>query len=106
MNYKIIFFNDTVYNDIKNLPKDILLDLLDIFEMASRFGGNLGRPYSAPLNDGLFEFRAKGKSGIARSIFINLKDKQIMVLHTIIKKSNKIPKKDLDLALKRAKELR
>ena len=62
--------------------------------------------YFAPLGNGLFEFRAKGKEGVARSIFVSTSGKKIVILHSVIKKSLKIPKKDLDLAKKRAKELK
>ncbi len=47
----------------------------------------------------------KGKEGIARSIFCTVIDNEVVILHTVIKKSNAIPKKDLDLAKKRKKEL-
>ena len=104
-NYKITFYNDKVYDETMNLPDGILANLLRIFELVEIHGPNLGRPDSAPLSNGIFEFRAKGKEGIARSMFVSLKDKEVVVLHTIIKKSNKIPKKDFDLALKRAKEV-
>lgn len=106
MNYKITFFNDNVYNETMDLPPSILANLLRILELAEIYGGNLGKPYSAPLKNGLFEFRAKGAEGIARSIFANVKNREIVILHTFIKKSQKIPKKELDLALKRAKEIK
>lgn len=77
-----------------------------IFDLATIHGANLGRPHSAPLKNDLFEFKVKGKKGIARSLFITLKGKRIIILHTIIKKKSQIPKKDLELALKRAKEIK
>ncbi|MEA3522835.1 MAG: type II toxin-antitoxin system RelE/ParE family toxin, partial [Campylobacterota bacterium] len=64
-----------------------------------------GRPHSAPLGDGLFEFRAKAKEGIARSVFCTVIDQEIVILHTMIKKSNTLPKRDIDLAKKRKKDL-
>ena len=106
MNYEIKFFNDAVYKETMNLPPSILAQLLRILDMAEIYGANLGRPHSAPLGNGLFEFRAKGSEGIARSIFVNMVGKKIVILHTVIKKSSKIPQKDLDLAIKRAKELK
>ena len=106
MKYEIKFFNDAVYKETMNLPSSVLAQLLRVFDLAEIYGANLGRPHSAPLGDGLFEFRAKGKEGIARSIFVCVADRKIVILHSIIKKSPKIPKKDLDLAKKRAKELK
>lgn len=103
--WKITFFNQKVKNETLALPDGVLADLLSIFDMVNELGPNLGRPHSAPLKDGLFEFRAKGKEGIARSIFCTVLDNEGVVLHTFIKKSQEIPKRDLDLAKKRKKEL-
>ena len=105
MGYRITF-HKKAYTDTMNLPDGILAQLLHIFELAETYGANLGRPFSAPLQDGLFEFRAKGEEGIARSIFVTQKGKEIVILHTFVKKTQKIPKKELELAKKRAKELK
>ncbi|MCD8213019.1 MAG: type II toxin-antitoxin system RelE/ParE family toxin [Campylobacter sp.] len=104
MSYEILWFNDKVQQETLELPDEILATLLKVFDLAREFGANLGRPHSAPLGNGLFEFRVSGKDKIARSVFINAKGKKIVILHSVIKKSNKIPKKDMDLAIKRAKE--
>ena len=104
-NWKITFFSEKVEKITLDLPKSILADLLSIFDMVEEVGPNLGRPHSAPLKDGLFEFRAKGKEGISRSIFCTVVDREVVILHTFIKKQNAIPKKDLDIAKRRKKEL-
>jgi phage-related protein len=103
--WKITFFNKNIEKETLELPKSIVADLLNIFDMVEKVGPNLGRPHSAPLKNGLFEFRAKGKEGIARSIFCTVINKEVVVLHSFIKKTNKISKKDLELAKKRRKEL-
>ena len=65
-----------------------------------------GSPFSDRLLDsGLYEIRAKGKEGIARSVYCTLKKQEVVILHTFIKKSEKTPKKELDLAKKRMKEV-
>ena len=106
MNYEIKFFNHAVYKETMSLPSSLLAQLLRVFDLAEIYGANLGRPHSAPLGNGLFEFRAKVKEGVARSIFVSAIDKKIVILHTVVKKSPKIPQKDLELAKKRARELK
>jgi len=69
------------------------------------FGPNIGMPYTRPLNNGLFELRVKGKEGIARVFYCTRIGKRIIMLHVFIKKSQKIPKKELNIALKRMKEV-
>lgn len=51
------------------------------------------------------KFEQKGKEGIGRSLYCTIKGQEIVILHSFIKKSKKIPKKDLDLAKKRMKEV-
>jgi len=68
-------------------------------------GAQLGEPYTKPLNGGLFELRAKAKEGIGRSIYCHQKGQKIIILHSFVKKDQKTPKRDLEIALKRKKEI-
>ncbi len=58
---------------------------------------------SSPQPTVLYEIRAKGKEGIGRPVYCMAKGKEIVILHSFIKKSQKTPKKELDLAKKRMK---
>ena len=66
----------------------------------------LGEPYTKSLGEGLFEIRAKGKEGVGRSFFCTLVGQEVVVLHSFIKKSQKIPKKEMKIARKRLKEVK
>jgi phage-related protein len=66
---------------------------------------NLGKPYVGRLSSGLYEIRAKGKEGIGRSIDSVVKGQEVVILYSFIKKTQKTPKKDLDLGKKRMKEV-
>ncbi|HFE38882.1 MAG TPA: type II toxin-antitoxin system RelE/ParE family toxin [Gammaproteobacteria bacterium] len=105
MKWKITFFNDKVEAQTLKLPTGILANFLHITEMIENMGPNLGKPYVGRLDSGLYEIRAKGKEGIARSVYCTLKKQEVVILHTFIKKSEKTPKKELDLAKKRMKEV-
>jgi len=69
------------------------------------FGWPLGMPYCKPLGHGLYEVRSdiSGKR-IARVIFF-IKNNRMALLHGFVKKSQKTPQADLDLAKKRKKEV-
>jgi len=82
-----------------------LASFLRIAELIEEFGPDLGRPQTAPLGAGLFEIRAKGREGMGRSIFCTAKGKEIVILITVVKKGNKIPKRHMDTARKRMKEV-
>ena len=58
------------------------------------------------FGDGLFELRLKGADGIARVFFCTLIGRRIMMLHSFIKKSQKTPLRELEVARKRMKEVK
>ena len=83
-----------------------LPNFLHIAEMIEEFGPALGSPYTKALGDGLFEIRAKGREGIGRSFFCTVKGQEVIILNSFIKKSQKIPKKELKIARQRLKEVK
>ncbi len=105
MSWTIVFFDKKVEEEALSLPPKILAKMLHIFELIEVAGAQLGEPYTKPLNNGLFEVRAKGKEGIGRSIYCYQKGQKIIILHTFVKKDQKTPKKELEIALKRKKEI-
>jgi len=105
MNWKIEFFNEMVEKQTLAFPKGILADFLRVVELIEEFGPAIGRPHTTPLGKGLFEIRAKGREGIGRSIFCSVRDRKLIILHSFVKKTQKIPQKEMDKALKRLKEV-
>lgn len=68
------------------------------------YGWPIGMPTCKPLSKGLWEVRCNISDGrIARVIFYVVNDEMIL-LHGFIKKTQKTPKEDLNLALKRKGE--
>jgi phage-related protein len=106
MTWKIDFYNNSVEEAILNMPPKIQARMLKLLELVEKHGANLGPPHTKPMRDGLFEIRAKAQEGIGRSLYCYLKGQHIIVLHAFIKKSNKTPKPDLDLARKRQSEIK
>lgn len=69
------------------------------------FGSNLGMPHTRFLGEGLIELRIKSKEGIVRVFYCTLIGKNIVMLHLFIKKSNKTPNKEIQIAKNRMKEV-
>ena len=105
MKWSITFYSGKVDKETLALPPSILANFLRITELIEEFGPDLGRPHTAPLGQGLFEIRAKGREGIARSVFCTVKGQEIVILLTVVKKGNKIPKRHMETARKRMKEV-
>ena len=71
----------------------------------AEFGWPVGMPVCRSLGRGLYEIRSDLRSNrIARVIFC-IADERMVLLHGFIKKTQKTSKTDLDLALKRKKEV-
>ena len=62
-------------------------------------------PHSRAMSDGLFELRCKGPEGIGRAFYCMRVGHELIILHSIIKKSQATPDKDLKLARKRLKDV-
>jgi phage-related protein len=62
--------------------------------------------HTKAIKEGLIELRVKSKEGIARVFFCTIMNKRIVVLHVFIKKSQKIPKKELNIAIRKMKEVK
>jgi len=106
MKWFVTFYSEKVEKETLSFPKGILANLLHIIEMIEEFGPALGMPYTASIGDGLFEIRAKGREGIGRSLFCVARGREMIIVHSFVKKSQKTPKKELDLARKRMKEVK
>ncbi len=106
MNWKIDFYNASVEEDILKMPPKIQARMLQLLELIEKHGANLGSPHTEAMGNGLFEVRAKAQEGIGRSLYCYMKGRNIMILHAFVKKSNKTPTQDLNLAKKRQAEVK
>ena len=63
-------------------------------------------PHTRAIGQGLFELRLKAADGIARVFYCTVIDRQIVMLHQFVKKTEKTPARELELARRRMKELK
>lgn len=104
--WSILFFNDRVQREIGEWPVGVYADFLRLTELLEDGGLDLRMPHSRAMKDGLFELRCKGPEGIGRAFYCTQVGRELVILHSIIKKTQATPAKDLELARKRLKEVR
>ncbi len=74
-----------------------ILRIIDLLEV----NGPLTRlPYSEHLEDGIFEIRAIQGSNITRVLYFFTKGQKIVLTHGFKKKTQKTPRKEIELAKK------
>jgi phage-related protein len=106
MTWKIETLNSTVNRELEALPDDMKARFVWISELIrSRGLENVGEPYVKHLQGVLWEMRLKGRDGISRALYVAAKPKRVVVVRAFIKKTQKTPRKEIELALKRAKEI-
>jgi phage-related protein len=106
VDWRVSFYSRGVEEATLRLPAGLLARFLRYAETMESFGPQLGMPHSRSLGGGLYELRLKGPEGIARAFYTDLPDRRIAILHVFVKKSAKIPTKELATARKRLKEMR
>ena len=98
---------DVVDDEIMELPPKLQARLLRLFEMIESLGlDQLHEPHVKHLDGKLWELRAKAAEGIARGIYVAVTGRRVVVLHVLVKKSQKTPRLALELAQERMKELK
>ena len=106
MDYEIEYYSDEVEGQILSLPDTLAARYVVLTRRMTAIGANLGPPHSDAFGEGLFELRLKGAEGIARVFFCTLIGRRIMMLHAFVKKTQKTPLREIEIARKRMKEVK
>ena len=105
---EVIFYNsgsgsEPVRDWLKSLSKEDRRSIGEDIKTA-QYGWPLGMPLVRKLEANLWEARVRLEDGIARVLFTVIGNKMVL-LHGFVKKSQKTPKPDLQLARKRLRQL-
>ena len=101
--YKTEAGNEPVREWLKSLPRDDRRSIGNDIKTA-QYGWPLGMPLIRKMERGLWEVRSNISTGIARVLF-TIKGAVMILLHGLVKKSQKTPPKELDTARRRLNNL-
>ena len=62
-------------------------------------------PYIKHLQGKLWEMRLTGRDGISRAIYVTMSGQRVIIVRAFRKKTQKTPRSEIELALKRAETL-
>lgn len=105
MPWTIDYYSEDVRLEIEALPVGIRASYARLTELLEEFGLELRMPHSRAMGSGLFELRPRGREGIARVFYCTKVGRKIIILHSFIKKTNETPKREMDIARRRQREV-
>ncbi len=110
--WKIVFYQDgkgkrPVQEFLDGLSKTARAAVLRDLDLLKEFGIKIGFPTVRPVTGvrKLWELRVKTSDGAVRVFYAALTGGRFILLHGFVKKSDKTPKTELELAAKRLQEV-
>lgn len=87
------------------LPLDMRASFERIVRLIQAHGlEHVHEPYIKHVDGALWEMRLRGKAGIARALYVTAIGRRVVVVRVFEKKTQKTPRREIELALERAKE--
>jgi phage-related protein len=106
VSWSVLFVSEVAKAELDALPVDMRAKFERIVMLIRDHGlEKVREPYVKHLTQKLWEMRLIGRDGIARAIYVTASGRRIVVLRTFVKKTDKTPKRELELARERAKEI-
>ena len=100
MPWTVETLNALVDEEVAALPADMRARLVRLTELIEQIGFDaLPSDSVKHLEDGLWELRVTGRDGISRALYVTAPGRRI-------KKTQKTPPRELEVARRRAKEIR
>ena len=107
MRWTVETLNETVDAELALLPADMRARLTRIAELIEVVGlPSVREPHVRHMRGPIWEIRLKGKAGIARALYVTAREQRVIILRAFVKKTEKTPSGEIELALQRAKELK
>ena len=106
MAWTVETLNATVDEELDALPADMRAKFVRTGHLIAAVGLEyVGWPHIKHLTGPLWEMRLTGRDGISRAFYVTAKAKRVVVVRVLVKKTRRIPRREIELALRRAKEV-
>ena len=106
MTWTVETLNDVVDEELAELPADMRARFVHISRLIHEFGlERVREPHIKHLRGPLWEMRMKGRDGISRALYVTAVEWRVVVVRVFVKKGQKTPNREIELALRRAKEI-
>lgn len=104
MKWTVETLDKTVDGEVEALPADRRARLAHIASLIEEMGlERVGEPHVKHLQGRLWEMRLTGKSGISRALCVVVTARRVIIVRVFVKKTQRTPRHEIDLALSRAR---
>lgn len=101
--WKVENLNEIVDAEVDELPRDLRARLRKIGELIQNYGlERVHEPHIKHVEGRIWEIRLIGRDGIARALYVTASGKRVVIVRVFVKKTQKTPRHEILLALKRA----
>jgi len=88
------------------LPEDMRARLARVARLIEDKGlEHVGEPHVKHIEGRLWEMRLKGRRGVSRALYVTAVGRRVVIVRVFIKKTEKTPRREIDLALSRIKSV-
>lgn len=104
---KEVFWSKQALEVVRGFSVEVRQEIGALFRLLQQ-GERLGMPQARPMSQlatSAFELRIKDRNGIYRVIYVLVDKNRIFVPHAFIKKTQKTPRHELEVAQKRLRRL-
>ncbi|MGA3019039.1 MAG: type II toxin-antitoxin system RelE/ParE family toxin [Bryobacteraceae bacterium] len=106
MAWTVETLNEVVDGEFEELPADVLARFRYVSQRIEECGlERVREPLVRHVQGPLWEMRLKAKDGISRALYVTAVGQRVVVVRVFVKKTQKTPHREIELALKRAKEI-
>jgi len=103
--WEVTFYSSSLENELLTLPTGLLAKFVRYLERLEAYGPHLGMPHTRAMGSGLVELRVKAAEGIVRVFFCTAAGHRIVLLHQFHKKTDRTPRRELETARRRMREM-
>jgi len=88
------------------LPPEVRASFERIVELVRAFGlERVHEPYIKHIEGRIWEMRLRGTDGIARALYVTASERRVVILRVFTKKTRRTPRREIELARRRAEEV-
>jgi phage-related protein len=107
LSWTVETLNEIVDAEVESLPEDMRARLARVARLIEEHGlERVGEPHLKHMEGRLWEIRLKGRSGIARALYVTAAGRRVVIVRAFVKKTEKTPRREIEMALMRAKSVR